>query len=68
MALSSKEVVQDTPSEVVENLRKQFNLLLVAVDTSTDYASLKANVQTVIKILLSHTLPTAPSAPVTPVR
>lgn len=65
MALTSKKVVQDTPSELVADLRREFNALLVAIDTSTDYATLKSNVQTGVKKLITTLeLPKQPIIPV----
>ena len=48
----------------VQEIWKQLNALLTAVDTSTDYASLKLNIQTACKaIVTSLELPNPPEAP-----
>jgi len=69
MALSDKKVVQDTPSEVVENLRKQFNALLEVLQSAADFAAVQTslNADGAKRITLELTLPALPSAPKTPV-
>lgn len=52
MAIKTKRVVQDTPSVVVEQLRRQFNLLLDQLDSSTTYSTVVTNIETnVYKVL-----------------
>lgn len=67
MAVTTKKVFSDTPSETVESIRKQLNLLLDAVDASSDYATLKSGILAACsKILLDLTNPAQPTWPVTP--
>lgn len=69
MALLTKEIVDDTGSDKVEQLRLMFNALLNAIDTSSDYATLVANMQAdCSQILLNKTPPARPFAPLTPVK
>jgi len=65
MALTTKKVINDTASVVVHSMRKEFNDLLTAIDTSTDYASLMVNIRAACtKIATTIELPAPPTGPI----
>lgn len=65
MALKTQPIVADVGSDLLDELLKQYNLLLAAVDSAADFAAFQAAVQAgVKKVTRTKNYPSAKHFPV----